>query len=370
MNISAWCGSPGGPARRPRSTAFHPVATGVVALLGLLVGMQPGEAGLVTGLSGHWALDDTSGSTAVNAVSGGVNGTIGGGVGNVTIDQPGQVDRAFVFSGGVIATNSNNPRVRLAPDMIPATGQFTVSGWIKSSAPGTSVNGSIFSSRTTNINTFGIDINEAGRFRVLGGWGVTSSSHLTSPSTVNTGEWVHVAASRNAADLVEIYVNGELVGSQTRTGTIDTTPDFFIGNRTGGNTPFTGSLDDIATWTRALSGQELALLGGLGYFAEVGVSDASQIDAVLGMYEAGTGTAVVGGQTWTYAANLGSTTIGARGGSVAANDAFIVLGGDGTGIVIVPEPEAVPLAVVAGLAVAAWAARRRRHHAVVRRDLG
>lgn len=125
-------------------------------------------------------------------------------------------------------------------------------------------------------------------------------------------------------------------------------------------TPFTGSLDDFATWTRALSGQEVALLGGLGYFAGVGVSDATQIDAVLSMYEAGTGTAVVGGQTWTYAASLGSTTIGARGGSVANDDAFIVLGGDGSGIVIVPEPEALPFVGAAGLAAAAWSARRRR----------
>jgi len=191
VNISAWCGSPGGPARRPRSTAFHPVATGVVALLGLLVGMQPGEAGLVTGLSGHWALDDTSGSTAVNAVSGGVNGTIGGGVGNVTIDQPGQVDRAFVFSGGVIATNSNNPRVRLAPDMIPATGQFTLAGWIKA-ALRTSHNGSIFANRMASTSTFGIDIDGGDNLRLLSGWG--NGSHLTSPSAVNTGEWVHVAA--------------------------------------------------------------------------------------------------------------------------------------------------------------------------------
>lgn len=319
------------------------------------------DAQFTTGLSNHWTLNNTSGSTALNSVLGGVTGTIGGSAGNVTIDQPGQVGRAYVFSGGVINSGSaTNPRVTLSGSMIPATGQFTVSGWIRSSASGT--NGSIFSNRTSlGGDSFNLSVAADGKLSLQAGWAGSGSGTTTllTPSVVNTGDWVHVVASRNGSSLVSLYVNGIAEATQTRNGTILTAPTWYIGNRNALTTPFTGSLDDIATWTRALSNQEVALLGGLGYFAGIGVSDALQLDAVLNMYQSGTGTTFVGGQTWTYAASLGSSTIGARGGSVAGNNAFIVLGSDGSGVVIVPEPGAVALAGI-GIAIVLHSLRRRR----------
>jgi hypothetical protein len=320
----------------------------------------PAQAALVTDLSHHWKLDDTSGSTAV-AATGGVNGTIQSFPPSkvVTIDQPGQVNKAFVFSGGTFGGGAEtNPGVLLAAGMLPATGQFTVSAWIKTNGAGTSLNGSIFANRTSGVaNSFGLDINVDGKLRVLAGGAVPETEHLTSPAAVNTGDWVHVAASRNGSNLVGLYVNGQVVNTVTGTESIDQENLFYIGNRNGRVTPFDGSIDDVATWTRALTGQELALLGGLGYFAGVGVSDGTQIDNLLGVYNAQSGTATVGGQTWTYASGLGLTTVGARGGSVEEEDAFIVLGSDGTGVVIVPEPGAIMLA---GLGLAALAGRFRR----------
>ena len=334
------------------------------AALVLLVTHRSADAQFTTGLSNHWTLNNTSGSTAINSVLGGVTGTIGfTSPGNIAIDQPGQVGRAYVLSGGTINSGSaTNPRVTLSGSMIPATGQFTISGWIRSSAPGTSVNGSIFSNRTAaGGDSFNLSVAADGKLSLQAGWAGSGSGTTTllTPSFVNTGDWVHVVASRNASSLVSLYVNGISEATQTRNGTILTSPTWYIGNRNSLITPFTGSLDDIATWTRALSNQEVALLGGLGYFAGVGVSDSSQLDAVLSVYQSGTGTALVGGQTWRYATGLGSSTIGMRGGSVAENSAFIVLGTDGSGVIIVPEPESVALAGI-GIALAVRSLRRRK----------
>jgi hypothetical protein len=318
-----------------------------------LCGIRTADAQLTLNLSNHYTLDNTTGTTAFNSVVGGVNGTIGGAAGNVTIDQPGQVGRAYVFSGTTDPALS--ARVALAADMLPGTGQFTVSGWIRSSGPGTSNDGAIFSNRiAAGGGDFLIDIT-SNKLRLLG-----VGASLSSTSDVNTGDWVHVAVSRNATNLVSMYVNGISDVTGTRAIAFNTTATWYIGNRSSLNTPFQGSLDEIATWTRSLTNQEVAVLGGLGYFAGVGVSDAAQLDAVLSMYAAGTGTAVVGGQIWTYEESLGSTTVGFRGGSVAANDAFIVLGVDGSGIKIVPEPYGVVLAATGiGIGLAVRTRRRR-----------
>jgi len=339
------------PRRGRRSMRRAPVFALIFTAAWLsLCGIRTADAQLTLNLTNHWTLDETTGTTAFNSVGGGVNGTIGGDAGNVTIDEPGQVVRAYVFSGG---TNSaTSARVELAADMLPGTGQFTLSGWIRSTVPGGSNNGSIFGNRDT-LN-FLLDIS-ANKLRLLG-----VGPNLFSTSSVNTGDWVHVAVSRNATNLVSMYVNGISEITQTSTNAFNPAATWYIGNRNTLVTPFQGSLDEIATWTRSLTDQEVAVLGGLGYFANVGVSDATQLDAVLSMYAAGTGTAVVGGQTWTYDASLGSTTVGFRGGSVAANDAFIVLGGDGSGIKIVPEPYGVVLAATGiGIGLAVRTRRRR-----------
>jgi hypothetical protein len=338
------------PRRGRRSMRRAPVFALIFTAAWLsLCGIRTAVAQLTVDLTNHWTLDETTGTTAFNSV-GSVNGTIGGEAGNVTIGQPGQVDLAYVFSGGTNAATS--ARVELASDMLPGTGQFTLSGWIRSTVPGGSNNGSIFGNRDT-LN-FLLDIS-TNKLRLLG-----FGSDFSSTSNVNTGDWVHVAVSRNADDLVSMYVNGISEITQTSTNAFNPAATWYIGNRTSLVTPFQGSLDEIATWTRSLTDQEVAVLGGLGYFANVGVSDATQLDAVLSMYAAGTGTAVVGGQTWTYDASLGSTTVGFRGGSVAANDAFIVLGGDGSGIKIVPEPYGVVLAATGiGIGLAVRTRRRR-----------
>ncbi|MCX6873587.1 MAG: hypothetical protein NTW21_07240, partial [Verrucomicrobia bacterium] len=82
----------------------------VLAALGLV---QPAAR---AGLVGHWALDETGGTTAACDVNVTYNGTIAG----ATIDQSGKIGKAFGFGGsGYVDVNA-----------APWSGTMTVSAWI------------------------------------------------------------------------------------------------------------------------------------------------------------------------------------------------------------------------------------------------
>ena len=124
---------------------------------------------------------------------------------------------------------------------------------------------------------------------------------------------------------------------------------------------FIGSIDDCLLATGpVLTDQQVALLHGLGRLAGVsygsGTINGEELANVLDAYDT-QGFAVAGGETWYYSDNVGGgTTVGTIGGSVAGGDAFIILGADGSGVNLVPEP--CSLTFLLGILVAIAAMRR------------
>jgi len=75
--------------------------------------------------------------------------------------------------------------------------------------------------------------------------------------TLSPGKWHHLVGTYDGADF-NLYVDGVLVASTTRSGAISTNnADLTIGNRANLNRPFDGDLDEVRIWTRALNGQEI-----------------------------------------------------------------------------------------------------------------
>lgn len=89
---------------------------------------------------------------------------------------------------------------------------------------------------------------------------------VTSPDAVTDGEWHHVAATMSTTSGMELYLDGELVGSNPNTASTDYPGYWRIGfdDVTAGwpNAPtspwFGGDLDDVGVHLRALSAEEVA----------------------------------------------------------------------------------------------------------------
>jgi len=126
-------------------------------------------------------------------------------------------------------------------------GNFSIEYWLKTTQTGNS--GTSFTSGNGTIanNTFG--------FSLLGNkisFGVGSTT-LISLTSVNTGKWYHIAATRNSSTgLIKLYVNGSLEISAT--GALNTLSGsgYILGSvhGKGGNSTysFNGYLDELRIW--------------------------------------------------------------------------------------------------------------------------
>lgn len=107
-------------------------------------------------------------------------------------------------------------------------------------------------------------------------------THLEeSAHAISEDEWHHVAMTYDGS-VLRVYVDGQLSGSETRTGTpyvyaFAPETDLKIGRHDNGNTLFYGALDDVRIYDRTLSAAEITYL-----FAE---GDANQSAGLAARYE-------------------------------------------------------------------------------------
>lgn len=145
---------------------------------------------------------------------------------------------------------------------------FTLVCWIKTTQ--------VFQQTDPTYNGTGIiwaDVGGGANDFILGGTrsasGVNRISFFTgNPDTslsgvtpINTGDWIHVAATRSATGQMRLYVNGFLEASTTGgTGVLTANPDINIGGNTLDGRYFQGAIDDVRIYTRVLSEAEIAAL--------------------------------------------------------------------------------------------------------------
>lgn len=161
---------------------------------------------------------------------------------------PGKSGKGFACKGGTVSLGAS-------PEFFPAGG-ITVELWAKVETAN--------QSDRWMLNTGGSSTGY--RLGLVGGklaWQIpkTAWSHgLTAPKPVETGKWVHVAATYDNQTL-RLYQDGVLLGSLERGGPIAPSDAKVILGSHGDDSPrttFQGVLDEVKIWDRALSAAEIA----------------------------------------------------------------------------------------------------------------
>jgi hypothetical protein len=219
---------------------------------------------LTTGLVGHWELDETSGTVASDASGNGNHGThVNGPV--VSTDIPALIshfsDRSLVFAAAADTSVT-------VPDSasLSIAGSITISAWIKPTVDATIQQGIVekWTAATGSAGYFlRLSSGECVTFCLLQAPGTAEIT--TTPRTVPLNVWTHVAGVYDSgAQTLKIYVNGAVDPTTgTGSGPVDGAGPLMIGNAQGSN-QFTGLIDDVRVYARALTDADVAALAAGG----------------------------------------------------------------------------------------------------------
>jgi hypothetical protein len=222
--------------------------TRLLLLFGLLASVLGHAQTLLVELnfdSGNLTQTGTAGTTFSSAQG---NVTFGSGVNGGT---------AAVFDGATSLQAGDSP----------VTTALTVSFWMKTTLDNGMTGTAWFQGAGLVDGELGGDTTDWGisQMGTQVAFGIGSSDRTIFSSTnVNTGDWIHVAATWDTSGTMILYLNGNLeatdgLASTEPRGTIN---PFFIGQDLGGNT-YTGSLDEIRIYDSALSAGQVAALAAI-----------------------------------------------------------------------------------------------------------
>ena len=212
---------------------------------------------LQTGLVGYWPFCGNANDASGNGNNGTVNGA------TLTTDRFGNANSAYSFDG--------NDWIE---SLIPQTLGYTVSGWVFLN---TNSNYNGFAQHKNNCGRGGgyiLGIPNGGDVRLLRqncgecGNNCGAEFSISNFSNVGIGEWKHLVATCDAINSHKVYLNGQLVYTQTNSSSIGQygqqlfsigkhhdSPDLYFLN---------GKADDFLLYNRALTAAEIQQLFTLG----------------------------------------------------------------------------------------------------------
>jgi hypothetical protein len=206
----------------------------------------PTEIAALYGLIGHWKLDETSGATAADSSGMGRNMTV---VGTATWASGGPVDNCLQLNGSTRAEVTS---------LLDNPTNVSIAAWANLTAADTS------GAELVSLGDyFAIRLNEGSNSRVLFYNGSGWTSVTVAQTFANTG-WHHFAAVFNdTANTCKFYVDGAEVASVSTTVSI---PYTGLGTKTvigahgnnGANGDFTGKIDDVRIYNRAICPSDVA----------------------------------------------------------------------------------------------------------------
>jgi hypothetical protein len=237
------------------STYYYKVAAVNSSGTGTLSSVKIYITNLWDGLVAHYPFNGNA-----NNVKGNYNGTVNGAT--LTKGRDNVSNTAYLF-GGTLATGiqnvSDNHYINFGTGMLSGDGEFSIMMWINTTSSAIS---HILQKRDSSINgEYIVELKNNGkiRFWTYGGgykWTVTSSS------AVNDGNWHHlVLVQKNNGG--QMYLDGSLDQTDNSSGKVNlglTLKTYMGGDLRDYNSYYSGKVDDLRIYSRALSASEIQTL--------------------------------------------------------------------------------------------------------------
>jgi hypothetical protein len=238
------------------STYYYKVAAVNSSGTGTLSSIKIYITNLLDGLVAHYPFNGNA-----NNVKGNYNGTVNGAT--LTKGRDNVSNTAYLF-GGTLATGiqnvSDNHHIDFGTGMLSGDGEFSIMMWINS----TDNSSRILQKRDTNCfnGEYMLDILSDGKIKFntySNGsykWGVTSSF------AINDGIWKHLAIVQKDNG-GQMYLNGTLDQTDNTGGKVNLLSickTYIGGDLRDYNSYYSGKVDDLRIYNRALSASEIQTL--------------------------------------------------------------------------------------------------------------
>lgn len=233
---------------------------GIAVLAILFFACMPGSAQATSDLIGYWNFDETSGATMADSSANSNNGTIqGSGVTHSTVVPPTNCflnprSLSFDGSGGYVSIADN-------ASMDPAN-QISIAFWMNPSNVSNGYQHIVFKQGPV-VTSYGVWLNGDHVYMEDNDNSVRS---LTSNAALSVGQWHYIAVTYDGTTQ-KLYIDGALDNSQSLPGITLTYQNSPVKIGAGDyNNPFSGKIDDLRIYNRALSDNEVTDLatGGCG----------------------------------------------------------------------------------------------------------
>ena len=196
------------------------------------------------GLVGYWKFDETSGATSTDSSGNGNNGTL--------VNGPSWVSGKV---GGALSFNGTTQYVSVADNTsLNLTNAITISFWLYQTS-NYAPDGYIVTIYKNDMNGYMPRINN-GTFDVA----MAGNYHRNSGGAARLNTWLLGTITYDGTTITN-YINGVAVASSSFFATINASGSALIIGSRGGSTEFyTGLIDDIRIYSRALSAAEIMAL--------------------------------------------------------------------------------------------------------------
>lgn len=202
----------------------------------------------VGGLVAAFGFDEGSGTRVGDSSGNGNGGTITG----ASWSSAGRFGKALVFGQGSLVTIPDSLSLKM-------TGGITLEAWVKPTALNASWMNLIFKPNgdPSTQNPCYVLHGSKPSSTAPSVYFTGAASNLDAPSPLSLNAWSHLATTYDGT-MARLYVNGVQVASQAQSGTLITSTDALtIGGNAFNGENWTGLIDEVRVYSRALSQVEL-----------------------------------------------------------------------------------------------------------------